>query len=472
MKRLDELIQLLNVEDVSDDNITNLPELTTQRILKRTLEKAGLIKRKQRFQLRIILVAAIAMTLSVAVAAKDIIATVFRSIYKDSSLIVEKYNRQVNASTSNNGITFTIESVLRDDLGYYFFYKMKNEMSPFQGGLVASLTDQVTYMPGSRISSGTARFGGPMPSAEEMDEYSSVWYLPDSKALSDAKSVEIKIDRIVELNINNERQRSDFDISKYLATISNLNAQELLETKAGRILGRKNLDILPYTGSECRIDNIGIVDGSLYIKLITKDYYLLSSPDLQLTDGVNIYTPGATFRSNTENVGTADFVFSQINTDELAGLYLLICQPDIVNDRTGPWQLSFQLPEEKAPAAIILPNIQFGIWNSQWHTDEISITPVSISLNISTVEPASQEENQTTGQTHLRLWMQDGTMITGKPRSGTVSSSQDGRLNARTNFWFTRAFHMENINQIEVSETADFQDIRLVIEPGAYQVQP
>jgi hypothetical protein len=215
-----------------------------------------------------------------------------------------------------------------------------------------------------------------------------------------------------------------------------------------------------------------MIDGNLYIKLITKDYHLLSSTDLELTDGVHTYTPDATFRSNTENEGTADFIFSHINTEGLAGLYLSIRQPDILDDRTGPWQLSLNLPEEKAPATRILPNIQFGIWNSQWHTDEISITPVSISLNISTVEPTSREGIQPTGQAHLRLRMKDGTMITGKSRAGTVSSSQDGRLNARTNFCFTRAFHMEDINKIEISETADFQDIRLVIEPGAYQVQP
>jgi hypothetical protein len=257
-----------------------------------------------------------------------------------------------------------------------------------------------------------------------------------------------------------------------MGSIPGLNAQELLETKTGRILGRKNLDILPYTGSECRIDNIGIVDGCLYIKLITKDYYPLSSPDLELTDGFHIYTPGATFRSNTNNEGIVDFVFSHIDTDGLKGLYLSIRQPDIVDDRTGPWQLSLNLPEEKAPATRIFPEIQFGFWNSQWSMDEVNVTPVSISMNMSTVELTSREGNQTTGQTYLRLRMKDGTIITGKPRSGIVSFSQDSRLNARTVFWFTRAFHVEDINKIEVSETDDFQDIRLSIEPGSYRVQP
>ena len=130
MKRFHELLDDINLEDENMDLAeSNLLKEEKNRILEMTLNKAGL-KRKASLGRRYILPLAAAMTLVLsfaAVFAQGGLSNIYYKLFGDNTKYVTEMGTVIDESTSSNGITLNVASMIGDENAFYIIFELIKE---------------------------------------------------------------------------------------------------------------------------------------------------------------------------------------------------------------------------------------------------------------------------------------------------------------------------------------------------------
>lgn len=128
MKNIYELLEDINIGEL-DINETSLPKDEKDRILKLTLNKAGLNNKKRKFNSRIILPLAATMTmiLSFVVFAQGGVSNIYYNLFGENTKYISHMGTVINERVSSNGITFNVESMLGDENSFYIIFELIKE---------------------------------------------------------------------------------------------------------------------------------------------------------------------------------------------------------------------------------------------------------------------------------------------------------------------------------------------------------
>jgi hypothetical protein len=130
MKKIHGLLDDIVMEDENLDIVeTNLSKEEKNRIMEMTLNKAGL-KRKSLFGRKSILPLAAAMTLVLsfaAVFAQGGLSNIYYKLFGDSTRYVTEMGTVIDESSSTNGITLNVASMLGDENTFYIIFELIKE---------------------------------------------------------------------------------------------------------------------------------------------------------------------------------------------------------------------------------------------------------------------------------------------------------------------------------------------------------
>ena len=135
MKKIHELLDDINLDDINmeDENLdiieSNLTKEERNRILQGTLNKAGL-KRKTFLGRKSILplVAAMTLVLSFAVVfAQGGLSNIYYKLFGDSTRYVTEMGTVIDKSSTSNGVTLNVASMVGDENAFYIIFELIKE---------------------------------------------------------------------------------------------------------------------------------------------------------------------------------------------------------------------------------------------------------------------------------------------------------------------------------------------------------
>jgi hypothetical protein len=486
-----------NINEINAKNIgltVKLPVSAMDRIRESTITKIGLHLDEKQYNKqyskqsgnrlhvkKILLIAAVIIVLTATVAAHESIIAVFRNYYSESSLVVEKYNHEINTSSTQNGISFTVESIIRDEIGMYVFYKFTNNNGNFKGDILGSLTDVMAYYKNSNnfsgsLSSTSSLFGGPFDGLPG-SEYTGMWYHADpdfDNSLTKVKNIEINIRNIFSARADKSAKIADFNFYEYLKENPELNGQQFAHYTVKKVenpmLERSRLGIELFDGDdEYILDNMGIIDGKLYFQVIRNNFQRISVPVLKLTDGVDMITADEEFELKSVNWGLKFSGFSLDKLGDLRKYKLVILDNEVIDQAEGQWHVEFDVPADKAPVNVIKPDENIVLENTRWNITEMRVSPVSAQIFLNTIEPRTPGDSGNLYDYPLvNVILKDGSRIQGISLSGN-GSMRDSVYSVSYSYRFNKAFEFYDIKEIEINDKDDPDEVINIIDLSAYK---
>jgi hypothetical protein len=481
MKKIHGLLDDIVMEDENLDIVeTNLSKEEKNRIMEMTLNKAGL-KRKSLFGRKSILPLAAAMTLVLsfaAVFAQGGLSNIYYKLFGDSTRYVTEMGTVIDESSSTNGITLNVASMLGDENTFYIIFELIKE-----NGESFENSDYIYF---DKLYLELNSSGGytwyQIEDDDNKDNIATFILAGNTKKKVAGNKLTLRAIDITEYSI--DEPASKFDPYSFLSNnpdylqqgfVKNLekstmdtgNADEYSQEELKKIEEMYRLTpnfVLPWKYSnipmadginEIFIDNIGFVENKLCIRITESN-----SQDNSIGE---IYFVNA---DNTEDILSNEFMFAEEKNDVKYYYYIFDIKDmeelenyklyyDIVrkmNTTSGEWKVTFKADYKNMTETRRIDK-EVTIDGKRYLVKNIKISPIALNVELKNNLSDNFDEPIHNLYRKVSVVMKDGSII--EPSSSGASTNAFG---ASINLTFEKPINTAEIGKIIIGDMEIIND--------------
>ena len=476
MKKIHELLDDINLDyiNMEDENLdiieSNLTKEERNRILKGTLNKAGL-KRKTFLGRKSILplVAAMTLVLSFAVVfAQGGLSNIYFKLFGDSTRYVTEMGTVIDKSSTANGVTLNVASMVGDENAFYIIFELIKE-----NGESFENSDYIEF---DRLYLDFNSSGGytwyQIEDDNKSDNKTTFILAGNTKKKVAGDKLTLRAIDITEYTI--EEPVNKFDPYDFLSNNQDFIQQELVENLEKSTIEPGNTDeysqeelkkieemyrltpnyVLPWKYAnismedgldEIFIDNLGFVENKLCIRIAEADSENYSIGAIYFTNANNpedILSNEFMFTEERDDIKYYYYIFDIENMDELENYKLYYDIVHKLSSTPGEWKVTFKADYKNTTETRII-NKEINIGDKRYWVKNIKISPIA--LNVELINNLSDNYNNPVHDLHgkVSVLMKDGNEI---EISGSGASTN--ALGASINMMFKQPVNTADIDKI------------------------